>query len=55
MEKLSPEWAVELLRKHGMEITMEQAAAILEFFRKMANIAVTQYLRDEDDNLKKTG
>ncbi|WP_173820182.1 hypothetical protein [Niastella vici] len=55
MEKLTPEWAAELLRQHGTEVTIEQAAAILEFLRKMAAIAVAQYLRDEDDYLKKTG
>lgn len=55
MDKLTPEWAAEVLRKHGREVTIEQAAVILELLRKMATIAVAQYLRDEDDNLKKTG
>ena len=48
MEKMQPEDAVELLRKHGMEVTVEQAKQILEFFRILANIAVTQYLRNEN-------
>jgi hypothetical protein len=55
MDKLTPEWVAEVLRKHGREVTMEQAAGILDFLRKIAKIAVAQYLRDEDDNLKKTG
>lgn len=55
MEKLTPEWAAEVLRKHGREVTIEQAAIILEFLRKLATIAVAQYLRDEEDDLKKTG
>jgi hypothetical protein len=55
MDKLTPEWAMEVLRKHGREVTIEQAAAILDFLRKMATIAVAQYLRDKEDDLKKTG
>ncbi len=45
MEKLQPEKAVGMLRQHGMEVTLEQAKLILEFLRKLADIAVTQYLR----------
>lgn len=48
MDKMQPEDAVELLRKHGTEVTVEQAALILEFFRILANIAVAQYLRNEN-------
>ena len=44
MEKLQPEKAVEMLRQRGMEVTLEQAKLILEFLRKLADIAVTQYL-----------
>ena len=44
MEKLQPEKAVEMLRQRGMEVTLEQAKLILEFLRKLAEIAVTQYL-----------
>jgi hypothetical protein len=42
---LKPEKAVEILQKHGLEVTTEQAGLILEFLRKLADIAVTQYLR----------
>ena len=44
MEKLRPEDAVELMRQSGIEITVEQAKIILQFLRKLADIAVTQYL-----------
>ena len=44
MEKLQPEKAVELLRQLGMEVTLDQTKSILEFLRKLADIAVTQYL-----------
>ena len=44
MEKLQPEKAMEMLRQRGMEVTLEQAKLILEFLRKLAEIAVTQYL-----------
>jgi hypothetical protein len=48
VEKMQPEDAVEILRKHGVEITVEQAKRILEFFRNLANIAVAQYLRNDN-------
>jgi hypothetical protein len=45
MDKLQPEKAVEILRQHSVEVTVEQARLILEFLRKLADIAVTQYLK----------
>lgn len=48
MEKLQPKDAVEILRQHGTEVTIEQAVLILEFLRMLANIAVAQYLRNEN-------
>jgi hypothetical protein len=42
---LNSEKAIEILRKHGLKVTTEQARLILEFLRKLADIAVTQYLR----------
>ena len=44
MEKLQPEKAVEMLRQSGIEVNLEQAKLILEFLRKLAAMAVTQYL-----------
>jgi len=45
MEKLKPEQAVELLRKKGIEVSLEQAVVILEFLHLLANILIAQYLR----------
>jgi hypothetical protein len=44
MDKLRPEQALEVLQQHGVQVTLEQAGMILEFLRKLADIAVTQYL-----------
>ena len=44
MEKLPPEKAVELLRRKGMIVSVEQAALMLEFLRMVADIIVTKYL-----------
>lgn len=48
MEKLQPEKVMDLLRQSGMEVSVEQAKLMLEFLRKLADMAVTQYLRDEN-------
>lgn len=45
MEKIKPEQAVEILRKQGMEVTVEEAKLILEFLRKFAAITVSNYLK----------
>ena len=45
MEKIQPEKVVEMLRLKGVEVTLEQAKLILAFLRKLADIAVTQYLK----------
>lgn len=50
MEKLKPEQAMEMLKKKGMDVTVEQAAMILEFLRKLANIVVAQYLEEHHKN-----
>jgi protein-tyrosine-phosphatase len=44
MDKLQPEKAVEILRQHGVSVSLEEAKQILELLRKLAEIAVTQYL-----------
>lgn len=48
MEKMKPEKAVEILRKHGLQVTTEEAVLILDFIYAMAKIAIAQCLRDED-------
>jgi hypothetical protein len=45
--KITPEKALEILRKHGLEVTLEQAKAILDFLYKVAHIAVKDYLSTE--------
>lgn len=36
MRKLEPEKIMEMLKAKGVDVTVEQAASILEFLRKMA-------------------
>jgi hypothetical protein len=38
---------VQLYNEEGLEITVEQAAVILEFLKRMAKIAVGQVLREQ--------
>jgi hypothetical protein len=45
MEKIRPEQAVELLRKKGIEVTVEQAVLILEFLYLLANIVIAEHLK----------
>jgi hypothetical protein len=45
MEKLKPEKVVEILKAKGVDVSVEQAASILEFLRKMANIVVSRHLK----------
>ena len=47
MEKIKPEKALEMLRKKGVDISLEQAAQVLELLRKFANIMVSQYLASQ--------
>jgi hypothetical protein len=44
MEKIKPEKAAEMLQKKGIAVTVEQAAVVLEFMRKLANIIVAHHL-----------
>lgn len=46
MRKLEPEWVQVFLRKRGREVTLEEATIIYEFMRKLAKIAVSQFLDD---------
>ncbi len=42
--KITPEKAVEILKKGGMDVTLEQAKLILEFLYRLADISVAQQL-----------
>lgn len=44
-DRISPEKAIEILKKGGMEVDMEQARLILEFLYKLAAIAMEQTLK----------
>lgn len=46
--RVTPEKAVEILKKNGFEVSLEQARLILDFLYKIANVAVAKYLKDED-------
>jgi len=43
--RLTPEKALSILRAEGLDVTYDQAKEILDFLRKMANIAVSNHLR----------
>lgn len=43
---------VAIYKKHGEDITLEQAEKILEFTQRLANIAVDQLLREEQEKEK---
>lgn len=42
---LTPERVIQILKTKGTEVDLEEAQAILEFVKKIAHIAVNQYLR----------
>ncbi len=44
-ERFNPERVKQILKKKGTEVDLEEAQAILEFVKKIAHIAVNQYLR----------
>lgn len=55
MEKMRLEAAVQILRKHGIEVTVEEARLIFDFIYMLAEIAVAQCLRNEDSRLIHSG
>jgi len=44
MEDLRPEDILEILRKHGTKVTLEEARIILEFMTFWVKIVLSQYL-----------
>lgn len=44
-KELSPKRVMEILKKKGTHVDIEEAKIILEFVKKFAHIAVNQYLR----------
>jgi hypothetical protein len=53
MEKIKPEKAVEMLREKGVDISVEQAAQVLELLRKFANIVVSKHLESQKPRVMK--
>jgi hypothetical protein len=51
MEKIKPEKAVEMLRKRGVDISVEQAAQMLELLRKFAAVIVAQQLENSTPSI----
>lgn len=45
VERISPEKAIEILKKDGIEVTINEAIIILEFLYQIAEITVEQYLK----------
>ncbi|MBN8717930.1 MAG: hypothetical protein J0H85_00680 [Sediminibacterium magnilacihabitans] len=44
-ERISPEKAIEILKRDGVEVTLEEAKIILDFLYGMAEIVVEQHLK----------
>lgn len=42
MKSVKPEQVIEILRKHNVHISLEQAALILDFMFKFAKLTLTQ-------------
>jgi len=43
-DKITPEKAIEILKKGGLEVTHDQAKLILEFLYKLADITIAHYM-----------
>lgn len=44
-ERISPEKAIQILKKDGIEVTKNEAIIILEFLYQIAKITLDQYLK----------
>ena len=42
---ITPEKAVEILKKHGTVVTLEEAKIIMSFMYKIGKLAVCQYVK----------
>ena len=42
MERVKPETVIEILKKHNVHISLEQAKLILGFMYKLARLALTK-------------
>lgn len=46
---VTPEKTVEILRKHGTIVTLEEAKIILDFMYKFAKLSVNQQVKSENN------
>ncbi len=51
---ITPKKAVEILKSYGTEMTEGEAEIVLEFMKKMAEIAINQGIRIQEMNIKKS-
>jgi hypothetical protein len=54
MGKMTAEKAAKMLAEDGESISLEDATIVVDFLRKLAKIAVAQYLREEEELLRNT-
>ena len=47
-KRITPEQVIGILKKEGVEITIEQAEEVLKFLRMLSDIAVSQYLATDN-------
>lgn len=45
--RLSAEQAVKMLKEENVDVTLEQAKMIVEFLKKLANLTVSNYLKNK--------
>jgi hypothetical protein len=51
MEKINPQETAALLEENGVIVTIAEAEAILDFLRMLAEIIVSNYLRQNADTV----
>nr|WP_309758908.1 hypothetical protein [Flavobacterium sp.] len=49
--KITPQKAMELLRKDGIDVDVEQAKIVLDFLHEMAEIVVYTYLDQQKKSI----
>lgn len=50
MEQLTPEKAVKILKQYGTIVNITEAKLIIDLLYKLADIAISQYLREKNDD-----
>lgn len=53
MKEMQPQDVVDILRKHGTEVTMQQADKILKFMTTLAHIQIAQWLRNQEKSVER--